>query len=352
MKKTWAGLGAFVLFGAAACAFLIRWTQAARGATAIWPEVAVTWAGTSFLSSGLVDGGGLSFLLFGCLSAAAVAGLVESLDTSVDDNILVPVWRGMVLLATTLVDPIQLVAEVPALSAGVGRGLAVTVPFAILAYATRSVDRPGALAGTLVGTLLYASAGWRGFALLFLLVVGGVGVTRLGRSRKAALGVAQERGGRRGAGSVFANTGAGLGFSFLAVATPFPDLFALALVAAFATAIFDTVASEVGKAYGRRHYLVTTLRSVPAGTGGAISLRGTAAGLVAAVAMAILASSLDLVTISGAVAAMVGAFVGSMVESLIGALLPRRRRSDHELLNLTNTVVGAGVAVALYAAFA
>ena len=350
-KKTWSGLGAFVLLGAAACAFLIRWTQRARGATAVWLEVEVTWVGGAFFSGGLVDGGGFTFLLLGCLAAAAAAALAESLETSVDDNILVPVVGGAVLLAATLVDPSQLIEGAPVLARGVALGLAVTAPFAVLAYTTRSVDRTGALAGTLVGTLLYAFAGWPGFALLILLVGGGVGVTRLGHSRKAALGIAQERGGRRGAGSAFANTGAGVAFGFLAVATLFPELFTLAMVAAIATAIFDTTASEVGKAYGRRHHLITTLHSVRAGTAGAVSLEGTAAGAVAAVAMAMLASSVGLVTIAGAMTAVLGAFFGSTVESFIGAVLGGRRGSDNELLNLTNTVVGAALAVALYVAF-
>ncbi len=350
-RKTWSGLGAFVLFGAAACAFLIRWTQRARGATAVWPEVEVTWVGASFFPGRLMEAGGLTFLLFGCVAAAVAAAFAESMETSVDDNVLVPVVGGAVLLAATLVDPSQVVERIPVLALGLIWGLIVTAPFAVLAYATRSVDQDGAFAGTVVGTLLYAFAGWPGFALLILLVVGGVGVTRLGHSRKAALGIAQEREGRRGAGSAFANTGAGVAFGFLAVATLFPELFTLAMVAAFATAIFDTTASEVGKAYGRRHHLITTLHSVPAGTAGAVSLEGTAAGAVAALAMAMLASSVGLVTIAGAMTAVLGAFFGSTVESFIGAVLGGRRGSDNELLNLTNTAVGAALAVALYVAF-
>ena len=350
-KKTWSGLAAFVLFGTAACAFLIRWTQRARGATAVWPEVEVTWVGASFLPGRIMDGGGFLFLLLGCLAAAAAAALAESLETSVDDNVLVPVVGGGVLLAATLVDLSLLVAGVPVVATAVVWGLAVTVPFAVLAYTTRSVDRSGALAGTLVGTLLYAFAEWRGFALLILLVVGGVSMTRLGHSRKAALGIAQEGGGRRGAGSALANTGASVAFSFLAVATPFPGLFALAMVSAFATAVFDTTASEIGKAYGRRHHLLTTLHSVPAGTDGAVSLEGTAAGTLAAVAMVALASSVGLVSTLGAITTIVGAFFGSMVESFLGAMLGQRRGSDNDLLNFTNTLIGAAVAVALYVAF-
>ena len=47
---------------------------------------------------------------------------------------------------------------------------------------------------------------------------------------------------------------------------------------------------------------------------------------------------------------MIGAFVGSMTESVISALIGERRGSDSEILNVTNTVVGAAVAVALVTA--
>ena len=340
-----------MLYGTIASACLIRWTQLARGVTSFWPAIDVTWVGPSFFMSDQSAGGGVAFLLVGCLAAAVAAALAESLESTVDDNILVPVAGGAVLWAAALVSPSHLVEGASALVSGLMWGVAVTTPFAVLAYGTQSVDRAGAFAGLVIGTLLYGFAGWPGFALLILLVVGGVGMTRLGHARKVALDIAQESGGRRGAGSAFANTGAAVAFAFLAVATPSTELFTLAMVAAFATALFDTTATEVGKAFGRRHYRVPTLQSVPAGTGGAVSVPGTVAGALAAVAMALLATALGLVAPSGAMAVVTGAFVGSMTESLLASLLGDRRGSDNEVLNLTNTLVGAGVAVALLLAF-
>ena len=61
--------------------------------------------------------------------------------------------------------------------------------------------------------------------------------------------------------------------------------FLLAALAAFATAASDTVASEIGQAYGRTHVLITTFRRVPAGTDGAVSIEGTLTGIAASVAV-------------------------------------------------------------------
>ena len=51
-------------------------------------------------------------------------------------------------------------------------------------------------------------------------------------------------------------------------------LLAVAYVASLATKLSDTLASEVGKAYGKTCYLSTTLKRVPPGTEGAVSLEG------------------------------------------------------------------------------
>ena len=50
------------------------------------------------------------------------------------------------------------------------------------------------------------------------------------------------------------------------------------------------------QAYGKTAYLITTLKVVPRGTEGAVSLEGTAAGMAAAALFAGLAFALNLVS--------------------------------------------------------
>ncbi len=77
-------------------------------------------------------------------------------------------------------------------------------------------------------------------------------------------------------------------------------------VASFVSKLSDTVSSEIGKAYGRSTYLITTLQPVPRGTEGAVSLEGTAAGVAAAVGFAGVALALQQVGGGGARAATGG----------------------------------------------
>lgn len=349
--KSWAGLVAFVLYGTAGAALLIVWTQRAVIDAAQRGTPAPSWIGGSFLDDGL--GGALLpqplLLLLGCLVAAVVAALAESLETGVDDNLIVPLAGGAALYGASLVEPARLIAASGLVAGQLAWGAAVNAALAAAAIAARSVSLSGALWGWVLGSLLFAFGGWRGFLMLLLFFVLGTAATRLGYGRKEALGLAQENHGRRGARHAFANVTTGAVFAFLAVATSYPEVCTLALVAAFATAACDTVSSEVGQAFARRHYLVTTLRRVRAGTDGAVSAEGTAAGAGAALLLATAAWWVGLVSPAGAVVVVVSALAGATLESYVGATMQRWRWVDNELVNFSNTLAGAMSACLLYA---
>jgi uncharacterized protein (TIGR00297 family) len=83
------------------------------------------------------------------------------------------------------------------------------------------------------------------------------------------------------------------------------------------------------------------------GTPGAMSLEGTAAGIVAALGLASVGVALGL-TVSGAVVAIViGATVGALVESALGATLEGPGILNNDMLNFINTAVAAAVTLAL-----
>lgn len=351
--KSWSGLIAFVLYGTAASAFLLRWTQqsvldAARAGKDSY-DVSV---GGSFLAQTVGDAvlPDPLFLLLGCGAACLAAAFAESLETGIDDNLVVPVVGGAVLWAATLVEPSRLIALAEPLGRGLLLGGAVNALFAVGAFAAGGVGVGGAVVGWLLGTALWGLAGWEGFVLLLAFFLLGTGTTRLGFAKKAALGIAQERGGRRGAPNAVANVGAAVLFAFLAIATPHGTLMTIGLVAAFATATCDTVSSEIGQAFGRFHVMVTDFRPVPPGSDGAVSLEGTLAGFVGSAAVAGLALAVGLIGATGAVAVALGGFLGSLAESYLGAFAARaRRRVDNELVNFANTLIGALTAIGIYA---
>ena len=221
--------------------------------------------------------------------------------------------------------------------------LAVTALFAALAYALRMVSLRGALGGLVVGAAIYYCLGARGFAVLGLFVVGGSLLTRLGYARKRRAGIAEAGDGRRGARNALANAGVAVLCALLAALTPFGG-FAAAFVASLGAAFADTAESEVGQLYARAPRLISTIRRVPPGTDGAVSLQGTLAGLAAATLTAALGLALGLVDgVASTLVVALAAFLGTAVDSLAGALAPRL---GNELTNVLCTLVAAALALA------
>ncbi len=289
----------------------------------------------------------LAFVLLAPFLAGAAAALVESLRVGLDDNISVPIAAAIVLGALGLMDAESAGAAAAWLPRAFLLAVAVNVPVALLGWRAGTVSRSGAIAGAIIGILVLTFAGLAGWALLSVSFLLATASTRLGLPRKAVLGIAEERGGRRGPGNAIANTGLAALAAAVAALSPYRDTALLVMVAALAAGASDTVASEVGKAWGRRTFLFPSLRPVRPGTSGAVSLEGTAAGLVSALALASLAAALGLVTGNAVWFAAIGATFGAFVESGLAATLEPAGILDNDMLNFINTGVAGAAAVAL-----
>lgn len=326
--KSYGGLIAFVACGGAAAIALAMWT-----APAVTPVPA------------------LAFLIAAPLAAAAVAGLVETIPVGLDDNLRVPAAAAIVLGSAAIVEPARAREALGSASAA-AIPLAVNLAVAIAGWAAGTVTIAGAVAGLIIGAVIWWAAGWQGWLLLLAAFAIAVATTKLGARRKAVLGIAEERGGRRGAGNAIANTGLAAWLAAIAALSPYREAALAAFVGALVAGSSDTVSSEVGKAYGRRTWLVTTLRRVPAGTSGAISSEGTLAGAAAALLLAGAAAALGLIPIPLIVAIAASAVVAAMVESVLGSTLEPRGLLNNDLLNFITTSVAAVLAIAAWRIFA
>lgn len=198
----------------------------------------------------------------------------------------------------------------------------------------------------------------------------GSGVTKIGAAEKTALGIAEKRSGARGPenvwGSAFVSAICAVAFWILKVRetqealrtnhiAPWYfqtiPLLLLAYVAAISTKLADTCGTEIGKAYGQRTFLITTLKPVPRGTEGAISLEGTIAGIIGATTLAVLAWGVGLIPYQrpiGIAFVVIAAFVATNIESLIGATIEGKVPFlTHDVVNVLNTLIGAIIAVGL-----
>ncbi|WP_204139459.1 TIGR00297 family protein [Halomicronema sp. CCY15110] len=216
----------------------------------------------------------------------------------------------------------------------------------------------GYLHAWVLGVLVWGCLGWQGYTVVMVYFLVGTAVTRIGMAEKEAAGIAEKRSGVRGPENVW---GSALTATVCAVGVLVTQqgwwggldavwigLFSLGYVASFATKLSDTTASEVGKAYGQRTFLITTLRPVPAGTEGAVSLEGTLAGIVGSAVMAAVGLATGLISPMGALLCLIAAFIATNAESVIGATLQEQLPwLTNELVNIANTTIGAIAAILL-----
>jgi len=322
--KTIGGTAAFIVFGGAAAVALELWTRPA-----------------------VVPAPPLTFAIAAPIAAAIVAAFIETIPSRLDDNISVPAGAGAVLWIASLVDAGALHASRAAIAAHLPWAIGVNAIVSYLGYRARTVSMSGTIGGAIVGTIIFTAGGWRAWLMLFVTFAIASMASRSGLKRKVLLGIAEERGGRRGAGNAIANCGVATIAAIVAVTSVHSMAAWLAFVAALTAGGSDTVASEIGKAWGRSTFLITTWSRVRPGTPGAMSLEGTAAGIVAALGLASVGVALGL-TVSGAVIAIViGATVGALVESALGATLEGPGILNNDMLNFINTAVAAAVTLAL-----
>lgn len=211
-----------------------------------------------------------------------------------------------------------------------------------------------------LGVLIWGTLGWQGYLVVMFYFLVGSGVTRIGMAQKEAEGIAEKRSGARGPENVWGSAligtlcavgvgviNSGLLGTNIQTFVPNPvSLLLLAFVASFSTKLSDTSASEVGKAYGKTTYLITTLQPVPRGTEGAVSLEGTLAGVVASIAIACVGWAVGFIDLLGIGWCILAAFMATNLESVIGATLQTKYTwLTNEIVNIFNTLIGAIAAI-------
>lgn len=208
----------------------------------------------------------------------------------------------------------------------------------------------GYLHAWFLGVLIWGTLHWQGYVVVMFYFLVGSAVTRVGMKEKEAEGIAEKRSGARGPENVWGSAliGSFCALGILFVPQSYSSFLMLGYVASFSTKLADTCASEIGKAYGKNTFLITTLKPVPRGTEGAISLEGTIAGIIASVAIALIAWSVGMISITGIVICVIAAFIATNLESVIGATLQSKFNwLTNEVVNIINTLIGALVAIGL-----
>lgn len=281
-------------------------------------------------------------------------------------------WQSHALLGLVLLPAVVGLVRIAASArtAATAEGVAICAAFGALVWLLRAATPPASVTGFVLTLCLYLrtaeqpNGGWFHTALLpgLWLFVLAFAATRFRRSQKERSGLAESRRGRR-ASQVAANMGAA---ALAALASAPPILYALnshgwtftgpiliapvifaPMIAALAEAAADTVSSEIGQAAGGTPWLITSFQRVQPGTDGAVSLLGTAAGMLAAGIVVLAAVPTLRIDSRQAVVAWIAAVCGLLADSVIGATLERQGWLNNDAVNFLSTAIAVLIAFAL-----
>ena len=201
-------------------------------------------------------------------------------------------------------------------------GFILSILASYLAYRVHSLNKSGALAAVVVGTIVFGLGGWQWAALLLAFFITSSGLSRLFKKRKQGLDEKFSKGHERDAGQVFGNGGLATAFVLVHAVYPESNVGWVGFAASLAAVNADTWATELGVLNPHPPRLITKIKQVvEKGTSGGISTIGTLASLAGSALIGLLAASLYpapdtvkvflILTLSG--------FAGSLFDSLLGA---------------------------------
>lgn len=239
--------------------------------------------------------------------------------------------------------------------------IAIQLPLSLLIWKLKRVTRGGMLASLLNGIVVFVAFGWPGYVGLLLYACGADLATRhsLQTLVKKKRGIDESKGKAADFGTGFLR---GLlpfmiGIIILFSHEPKTQFLCLvALLAALATALGDTISTELGQAYGRRTYRLITMERVKSGTRGGISVVGSVLGGTAVVLFTITVIGLfgvssvsvkyfelgprEMLTIT------LAAIIANHIESIVGGIFTQfQRKPNKALLNFLGSVVGTMLAI-------
>ncbi len=216
------------------------------------------------------------------------------------------------------------------------------------------LTKKGWIHAGVLGTILWGSIGWNGWLSVCLYLLLGTLVTKIGYKNKASRGIAEARGGQRGPENVWGSAATGCSLALLSCFWPDSSmLFMIGFASSFTAKLSDTFSSEIGKRFGKRTFLITTLMPVDPGTEGAISIEGSLAGLLGSLIMTAVMISLSIVSgISVAFIVLFSGYLATIIESYIGAVAQNKISwMTNELVNSIQTSIAAIISILLSVIF-
>lgn len=210
----------------------------------------------------------------------------------------------------------------------------------IISVKTKKLTLTGAITGGVLAILIYVGAGYTGIAMLTAFFIFGTLATIWKKREKQQFKSTDDH-TKRNAGQVLANGGVAAIIGILTWLIPAKaGLLSLMMAASLASAMADTLSSELGMIYGRRSYNIISWKKDERGLDGVISLEGILIGIIGSVIIAVI-YSLGFGWNYNFLWIVIAGTIGNLADSVLGALLERKHYLENDAVNFLNTLAAA-----------
>jgi uncharacterized protein (TIGR00297 family) len=214
----------------------------------------------------------------------------------------------------------------------------------IISVKTGKLTLYAAIIGGILAIMIFTGAGYTGLSMLAAFFVFGTIATSWKKDEKQAVKSIKDQSVKRNSGQVIANGGVAAAAGILVYFMPDKaELLTVMMAASLASAMADTLSSELGMIYGRRFFNIITLRTEEKGSDGVISLEGTVIGTIGSAIIALIYAigfGWDIRVLF----IIIAGTLGNLSDSVLGALLERKHYLNNDAVNFLNTLIAALVA--------
>jgi len=302
--------------------------------TYLYYVISTAWAGVLVMA--YLHEAAILTIIFGIIAAV----LLKVILLKYEDSLVI---EGVGIAMTMwLIQELNYQADLQMVVAAVIVGFT----FAYFAFRSKTADLSGLFSSALVGIVLLVFAGPRWFLIMLVFFILGSAATKYKFEYKKRIGVEQGQSGARGYRNVFAN-----GIVATAAAVLFgvfqQPVFIVMYVGSVATAAADTLASEIGVT-GGIPFMITTLKRVPIGTNGGVTLVGESVAFLGGLIVSLAAFFLGVITLPMVLVCTLAGFAGTNIDSVVGATLENRGYLGNAGTNLLATIGGGLFAITLF----
>lgn len=198
----------------------------------------------------------------------------------------------------------------------------------VISIVTRKLTIAGALTGAVAAVLIFCGSGYTGIIMLATFFVFGTLATGLGKNEKSLFKIQQDQSLKRNAWQVFANGAVSAITGILIYLVPAEqNVLKLMMAASLASAMADTLSSELGMIYGRRFYNILSRKPDNKGLDGVVSLEGTLIGIGGSAIISVI-YAVGFGWDRGVLIIIIAGTTGNLSDSFLGATLERKALSE------------------------